>query len=677
VTIPTRFILSGDTEFARRFIGEGMAHLSKLLHMLSFNKIPTASPPALYLGSGVYIRCVVNFGLTEVYIHADPVIVPDEVAEEIPVGEVPIYYFIRIKCPDAEGYPLDLDGQGGEEALVMDRIILYDLEFNGGDTQDPGDTSCRGWLFTPGGGSVAYDVDIENEVVYFPTGLTTEESAAALAFVTTAAASIPTNETPSPSGMMFDFGQTFFRGRMSDPHKNALIAGMASPTETTTYGVDYRYDVEGYSWPVMVDRRYGLMEAETPTQLAVDTLNITWKWRWSPDDGGDPLTYINDRYWPLLSESSSYYGDFCFYVSDGAAWEWEETGVNPDSYKWYDRFMFDSWKNKIEEEVPPVLQDGFFFAPSTDVATSCFFCLFSSAEPGWDYQGASVFSGSYNIPPVTISAWEVFGEVKADFTGNKEPISIGKIVSPLESIETAEMLFETTGTVPPCSEQTAWFSAYQSMQVSVEAYDFYNRGWYLGLNKYFHYPIILDNGGNTHYYTLYKKLLAADTHRLSSFHAVELNEPESIKTFSSMFAFIEKRSTFVQGRCGGITTPPPSSSPCVCSGATSTFSALPVRLYSAVGVVIYIFAPENLYTSDPETGLVTAFWDIHTARRSTGLINPYRCLDLEEYVNGVLSGIQEELDAVEGISKLATGLAYTMNYYEFGITDGFTRKTTA
>lgn len=74
--IPTRFICTGDIGRARALIGEGRALLYKLIHSLSYNKLPTASPPATELGQGITIRCVVNYGISEVYINVPLVQAP-------------------------------------------------------------------------------------------------------------------------------------------------------------------------------------------------------------------------------------------------------------------------------------------------------------------------------------------------------------------------------------------------------------------------------------------------------------------------------------------------------------------------------------------------------------------------------------------------------------------------
>lgn len=69
MVIPTRYIFSGDVEKAKALIGEGRRRLLQLEHFLSFRKISTASPPADVFADGTTIRCVINYGLKEVYIN--------------------------------------------------------------------------------------------------------------------------------------------------------------------------------------------------------------------------------------------------------------------------------------------------------------------------------------------------------------------------------------------------------------------------------------------------------------------------------------------------------------------------------------------------------------------------------------------------------------------------------
>jgi hypothetical protein len=93
-----------------------------------------------------------------------------------------------------------------------------------------------------------------------------------------------------------------------------------------------------------------------------------------------------------------------------------------------------------------------------------------------------------------------------------------------------------------------------------------------------------------------------------------------------------------------------------------------------IAYVCYVFSPKTLMAQDEIDPSKTNYWDINEAKRSDDIINPYRCLDIEEYVNIVLGEIQVDLDDVPSIPLCGGTSAYPMRKYGYGITDGFIRK---
>lgn len=95
---------------------------------------------------------------------------------------------------------------------------------------------------------------------------------------------------------------------------------------------------------------------------------------------------------------------------------------------------------------------------------------------------------------------------------------------------------------------------------------------------------------------------------------------------------------------------PPSGSPIGefyvdIDGERTTYSVYraseaPTTYGFSIGIVIYIFNPDNFWWEDAWGN--TEFWDIHNEIQDPSLINTNRAIDLEEYVNAILVDIMLE-----------------------------------
>jgi len=68
--IPTIFLGSGDIPTAKKYVGLGRKLLDQLRASLSFQKLPTGRTQPFYCGDGTTIKCVINHGVSRVFIHS-------------------------------------------------------------------------------------------------------------------------------------------------------------------------------------------------------------------------------------------------------------------------------------------------------------------------------------------------------------------------------------------------------------------------------------------------------------------------------------------------------------------------------------------------------------------------------------------------------------------------------
>jgi hypothetical protein len=663
---PIRYIFTGNSILGKKLRGLAKNQMAKLERSMSFQNL-TQDTYTIRPFNDVIIKCTKCFNRRTIEVD-----VQSAGQQNVIYLENQVYYFIRIKSSDPESYPQDLDGwcSTSYPEIQMDRIILFDFDkaFKGNVSDiDPEleNTTNRGHKFTPGGGTVAFDVDILNDVVYFPIPGSDEEELNIVNKIKRLAVDLPTNAVPSPLDCLQDIAlDAFGFGRMSDPIQNAFMGGYDKPTASLTYDISYTYAIADAVWHTTIDT-YPIREPENdvPYSLAL----IAWQEAWSPLSGGYTDTYLDAYDFSRMGDVSGYYGKFGFDASIGGATYYEHITqtANPNEY---DVIVLHSSGDLFSEDGRNLI-DGMFLAPNdTSTTTPPFFCLFTSRNNN----GVSAIAIGGNLLETDPDVYDVsydYGELHASLGTNRY---ITDVTTPLEEFTLLEIMkvSEAIDNNPPCTEAPCWFG----LSDSVYAWWKYNLPYGAHLLDWSPCPIpqtFFDVYGR-----ITKTTTAYDTHRSCSFHIADPNYAtfKKQKNYTSFLVFSEIREEHGQGICQDYYTAADPADICTCNGNTFTRENMPSLPYSAVGVAIYIFAPETIYTLNPLTGLKELSWDIHTARRDPGIINPYRSLALEEYVNTVLTDIQVFLDATTTIPKLADGLAYTMNYYGFGITDGFSKK---
>jgi hypothetical protein len=676
--IPIRIKSTGNAEACNNLVGFAKKQMFKLEEFMAFQNLKQGTA-SISPYRGALITCTKSFGLRTIEIYAQRGFVSQQKAYE-----THIYYFVRVKAPDHEQFPRDRDGYKGDHPeIAMDRIILCDLEFKGNKSTlgllDPiDDTSNRNHNFTPGGGKVACDVDILNDIVYFPTNLTEDQNFSILAKVKKTAETMPSNANPSPVGCLRDIAADYFGfGGMSDPIRDATVGGYDEPASSVTYDLEYAYEVSGVTWPTMVTPPPSSGEAEV-TDFYELYLSF-WRADWSPLYGGF-TSYYTDLYdFSNLPDVSSYYGTFNYKV-DYPELQFTAIGSVHTSYNDPgEETTLYVYTARTSPFVPGevTLTDGVFFAPKITATPSTsvpFNCLFAAKTSHVDGAYAEVFAGGYDPGSDSWFADTLFGSVVYIVTG--DDTSISDIRTPLENVDVIEMMAESSTSTSPCSENPCFFG----LGSVVEA------RWSLGFSDtgkiaatYLPCPAV----GGYHPLAgyLFKNGTGSDTHRYVSFHAPDPTylSYSGQKNFTSLFVFSEVREKRSQASCASTNGQyVVDSNICTCNGVEFTYEEFKnvanATSRSAVGVLIYIFAPKQLITTDPDTGVTEFTWDIHSARRDPNIINPYRCLGLEEYVNSALLEVQESLDNATTIPKTSDGMAYTLNYYGGSVSDGFVIK---
>lgn len=691
-TIKTTF--NGDISACKEFIKPARAQLEILERQMAYQNL-NEGRRVVSPFEGVTIECISRFGKPETIItvvqgeqHFE--YIADEgitkvIKKKKLLEEKQLFYFIRIKAPDHEQWPRDRDGINADQSEVaMDRIILCDIAFNGNvDNIDPelDNTDNRANGFTPGGTVVAYDVDILKDIVYYPENLAVADQVPLLNKIKEMAVTMPANADPNPDGCLLDIAlEHYGYGGVSDPINNAGYGGYDQPTEVVVYDLSYTYEIDGVGWHPIINRVPDSDEAEADDFGGL--LLSLWRADWSPLYGGDPDGFTDIYDFTNLLSVLDHYGEFEHNFSDGSSLDYYVIGKIEISGFTYSIVVETNLTQPIDPAIDTII-DGTFFAPITltgyESTSLPFFCLFMSEAFTTNWTHADIFAGAHQLePPYDWVIEYALSRLEATWTQEEQESMVTSVITPLEEVSMLEMLMDSSGSLPPCSEAPCWFS----MAPSVFAYwlsgpDGIDAGTDVILEDYAPCPVPTDYIGDYGY--IIKNGSSKDTHRYTSFHIPDPSYPEyenGQKNFASLFIFAEVRELRSQGSCKktGVTNFLPNDI-CICSGNTFVYSELESNTspYSSAGVLIYLFAPKELFADGNTTDIS---WDIHTARRDEDIINPYRCLVLEEYINTVITGIQEDLNNMTTIPMAADSVAFTMNYYGMSISDGFVKKGT-
>jgi hypothetical protein len=682
---PVKIKLGGNRGAGQSYIKFATAQLSILERQMSFQNLNEGSRVVSPI-EGVTVWCISKFGKKEVQIQVDQhvtypqvtggrVTQGEKLVTEKPIKETQVYYFVRIKSTDPEPFPRDLYGWIGASypEIYMDRIILFDLAFNGNVNQvdpDLDNTDNRANGFTPGGGSVAFDVDILNGVVHYPIPNSAEERVSIVNKITTMAADLPTNATYNPPEGLRDIHSDHLNyGRITDPVHASIEGAYNAPVASVTYDLTYEhsasYSSETALWSAFTDPTPEFIEPEVGVSRVL-YLGL-WRNEWSPLYDGDTTVYTARFDLNNIVSVSDYYGSFLNCPDDVSPYYVTTVGTLIDSHG--DPIpvecTYSAPVENISDTAARSLVDGTFFASEIpNQYAPLFMCLFTSKALGKNSCSALVGT---NFPYEENNyAWTEYG-IYEESTGSA---GITNLITPLEDINLIDIM-KSSGDINEesnCAEAgSCWLDLAPNLYLfnhGVNPTGGYSDDISVGLPCPNTDPDVARRISKTTH--------DLDTHRFTTFSIPDPSYPSynGQSNYAGLFTFIERRES--RGQYVSSEYNYSVGMPCFCNGVTFAIEDTPVTPYSSAGVVIYIFAPKVLF--DTDTG--EFLWDIHTARRDSGIINPYRSLVLEEYVNSAISDIQVFLNNATTIPKLtADGLtAYTLNYYGFGITAGFAKK---
>lgn len=660
-TPPIKLVFKGDESAGQMYIKFAKKQLGILEQQMKFQGLNEGRRIVSPI-HGVFVECVSSFSYHAVAIHT-PTAVQEGGGRAFGDGEkeykqpkieedYPVVYFTRIKYPDSAFAPYSPD-------LDMDRIIIWEMSFDSvtAEVVDPEDSANRGGGFVPGQGTVILDADVINNVVYFPEGLGPEETENYLARARKYLSGCPSQIEPN-SNIKDKAPLWFTSGDLADP---VYMAELCNHVDDDSMEETFFYEIgDSYITPSSFEYR----------PIVYDGVydNGTTHNFWISENCGYVLAAYNENIWPSLPTNSVHYGEFShtkitgetevidtFMVEGGLlassgdyneVWYWTadpspydgyglEIGIwyTPFTEKEYPSFFIASAKKHVNT------MDG----PYSTLSIACF--SWNDITGQWDYEE---------------SAWQHDVKMTA---GPGETV----IRTPLEGVEGFDfLLFHELG---GCSELPCWFDAYRNFwfistgfqnaypylrdyircPLSTDPDNYYDNLWYkaertiLQDSGYVQYdvhipdPSVVDNEGQRNFFSL--RYLE---------EARQVNQ-KGVETYSGQRWCNDEQILDVSG---------------VITGKDGY-----------VGFIIYILAPERWETTNQATGEIE-YWDVHSARRDSATISPYRCLDLEEYLNNVVYGIQQMLDGRTDIEKLTeySDCAKSLKFYGYGITDGFIRR---
>lgn len=695
---PIEIIPKGDKVAADRYRKFGLQQMAILRKQLSFQKLNEGKRQVSPV-MGVLISCESSYNTHEVTIYVDPAKQLQDRAERIALAmrrrklkiehevlDKKVSYYVRLKYydPEIDGFQ-DPDGTSGTyvSSLDMDRIIVWDMKFNSEESAlaDPTDSINRYNGFVPGGGKVIYDVDIVNEIVYVSQGNVSPD--VVIAKFKQIALRLSTNINQAPAGSLKNPAADWFgTGRMENPATSEVASGGSMlPTEVEMKLSDKYVDYWMFNDPVPV-------EAEPEySQALFDNWVAVW--------GANPDLYYTAYDWVGMSDVEDYYGTFMLSgYNPGtrvviATVTCGDLGVGTTTGYVHEIYGGSGYLDTIV--------GGHFFTPYGSEGINSMFVVQVGPADGHPLGGMS---------------WQFV--VTWKFTYTEASVSIhNKIITPLESVQRKEFQESYSTDTARCSEMsgTIWedFDTVVGSNrtgkglnnSTCDRYGYFNPDCEPDLRA-----IALDHYGITESELgpkegqFYKVMPQGeiDTHSLCNVHACNkkssINIPEISTKFFSLFYFEERKGVSASSVCSDysyVTAADPCLKAyydpmfydmldhrCICNGTLydswedATDNA---GMFAEVGCIIYIFAPKQFYQESVSGDTTYDYWDIHSARRSEGIINPYRCLELEEYLLAIFKEKQQELDADPNTYKLNTDLgtspAATMNYLGFGITNGF------
>ena len=686
----TKFVFNGNKSAGQGFIKFANNQLSILKRQMSYQKLNegrrVVSPFV-----GVNIECLSKFKHDEIRIFVSSF--PKQSYQDRVTAEIEklkrveerllsnaVLYFVRIRYGDLDTNPYSAPFPSNYESPTqtlfplpaMDRLMVWELFFDEtlSTLKDPSSATNRANGFVPGKSTLIADVDVESNTVYYPENLAIDKHDALVAAVIKNLEITPTRLLPQPNGSLEDLAKVLFvTGGISNPFDSAKICGTtAIPTLTDDYGSTEIFYLDSVFYLVdPADKQIG----------SLVPLNL-WYDDWCPNYGGS-LTYYNDNYTLNGFDEVSNKGPFYTSATEEFNKVYEVLGTQ---LFWPYYNYIHGLVNSIEATKGKTLVNGTFFTGSCEIDSTdlennfkCFFIL------QCNFEGSARTSESYGWGHYTEGENVILAETHAghyEYYSNND--SLEKIETPLEIITNIELSHHEYD-LASCYERECAFDL---------PGDFYMHS----------YGYVIDNPSNPPYTTsTFEPQLGTrcmeegDDMPTASGSTTEMSRSSQnlFQTKRDDFHIVQTSNAYFIS-LSHLHEARGSNDACMstdyidygdtpihpCNGVAGGFDTKPI---SEIGYLCYIFSPKSIMSQDPSNPDKTVYWDINEARRSQDIINPYRCLDIEEYVNSALGTMQRKLDNTPGIPTCDTnspninGLsAYPMREYGYGITDGFIKK---
>jgi len=651
--IPVRPYFFGDKTKARTLAHVGGKRLNDLITGLSFRKLQTGSN-SLVLSNGAVIKTSFNYGVSriEIYFPETP-IVPVVVEEQYDI--YPVKYISRIVNP------------GTQTAVpAMDRIIVWGLDFS---TVDPEQTDInRAKGFVPGAGTILLDVDVASNTVYDSAATGTDEEQILLAN-----SYIELYEATNHNQDEF-----YIKGDLNDPVNAYEVC------RQETYGSSYHdaIDMQIHEYIEESDcdantYKFRHMISEVPGGDTDD--QSYWRSIHCPCEGGDPEAEFVMTHWNNLDDNGPFYGDFTYRASVDPS--------GPDVTRVYNCDLIVTSVGQtpevMGEEYKGLLLGDSYSSPDSENDFPCFFSLYKIRNKSSE--------SAYSLPEPESYDNAIYYEFDLATTGLNLSSST-ELVTPLEVLDISEFTETYAGSFPLCtdldcfnlSDEVVIDAVYYSgptdfntldgcfpcgLEVDPEEYGIpcdadclefiaEHGGWSIKSVRKF--------GSTLNNYESIFKMLDPET-----FNVEGEEEYDGATNFSTLVNFCENQDSKTAYFTVEDSTAP---SRVFCNKVEyGVGDAIPKNYSTTTGIVIYVFVPEYFTTlADPEDPESKVYWDIHSARHTSDNINPYRMLDLEEYLLEVITDIQQDLRDSD-VSKQDTSAEsiYTLDTYGYTFDFGF------
>ncbi len=643
--IPIRYKFTGNNDLGKTWIGFGNKLLHNLKRNMGVNYLTTGND-SIKFNNGVRIACSINFGLSSVHIHVPliissvPLALPDK-------SIIPLVFYYQI-YNDGN---VSADGEYAHASLTINRIIIWKPLFIDG-------------VYSRGNGSIILDVEVNTDTIYHvdQSLLTEEEELAILELANAYASAIDpsielSNRTPP------DHSEDWFNaGPMSSPIRAYEFCAhlenrdeIELPLDTPFIGIN-----SNEWWP--------MIEAYTGDSAAA---LLTWRQEWCPDFDGDQDKEYTSNQWPSLTFNANYYPNYTYrqnYVTPGILIACVSTGYECDVgyemqlWKAPDCSGYPEWSEN------PELKVGKFFTGNNDYAFPCFFALENRIYPDQlDYyyfhavdSAGDVWTGGNCMAYTGAVLWHY--SVPVGMVSDEDDM----ITTPLERLSIKDIAsFKNRGSAGICNDCECFSEISCDFEVNLGNFA------YPGSPTYSFREYMPCDVGDA--LTLKKESIFYDDSYIS-----QISIPETVELDNNFMALVIHKEYGSQTRteyrgldyhyyCNGV-------------DLGTDVTAIPSSYGFAVGVIIYILTPTQYWEVevDESTGEETFvnFWDIHTHREGSGVLNSNRCLELEEHVNSILHELKTDTESNVDIPHYNDDLegCYNLLTYSYELFSGFTVK---